>query len=118
MEPNKINMLYCPFCANLKIVSCRKSVEFEADEEKAILTEWAFDCYTEGVLHDLVENDKEALDDMKTLEKLVMIALWCVQEDPGLRPTMRNVTQMLEGVVEVQIPPCPSSQLSIQYSLD
>ncbi|KAK7386246.1 hypothetical protein VNO78_26327 [Psophocarpus tetragonolobus] len=101
----------------LEIVSCRKSVDFEAeDEQKAILTEWAYDCYTEGVIHDLVENDQEALDDKKTLEKLVMIALWCVQEDPGLRPTMRNVTQMLEGVVEVQVPPCPS-QISVQYSL-
>ncbi|RDX94523.1 G-type lectin S-receptor-like serine/threonine-protein kinase RLK1, partial [Mucuna pruriens] len=102
----------------LEIVSCRKSVEFEAeDEQKAILTEWAYDCYTEGSLHDLVEGDKEALDDMKTMEKLVMIALWCVQEDPDLRPTMRTVTQMLEGVVEVQVPPCPSP-ISIQYSLN
>jgi len=100
----------------LEIVSCRKSVEFEAeDEEKAILAEWAYDCYIEGTLHALVEGDKEALDDMKTFEKLVMIALWCVQEDPSLRPTMRNVTQMLEGVVEVKMPPCPS-QFSVQYS--
>ncbi|TKY68746.1 G-type lectin S-receptor serine/threonine-protein kinase RLK1 [Spatholobus suberectus] len=102
----------------LEIVSCRKSVESEAeDEEKAILTEWAYDCYVEGALHALVENDKEALDDMEMVEKFVMIALWCVQEDPGLRPTMRNVTQMLEGVVEVQVPPCPS-QISIEYSLN
>ncbi|KAL2347612.1 hypothetical protein Fmac_001612 [Flemingia macrophylla] len=102
----------------LEIVSCRKSVEFDAeDEAKAILTEWAYDCYCEGAIHDLVEDDEEALDDMKTLEKLVMISLWCVQEDPDLRPTMRNVTQMLEGVVEVQVPPCPS-QISIQYSLN
>nr|KYP40306.1 putative LRR receptor-like serine/threonine-protein kinase At2g23950 family [Cajanus cajan] len=102
----------------LEIVSCRKSVQFEEeDEEKAILTDWAYDCYNEGALHALVEDDKEALDDMNTLEKLVMIALWCVQEDPDLRPTMRNVTQMLEGVVEVKVPPCPSL-ISIQYSLN
>lgn len=102
----------------LEIVSCRKSVQFEEeDEAKAILTEWAYDCYNEGALHALVEDDKEALDDMNTLEKLVMIALWCVQEDPDLRPTMRNVTQMLEGVVEVKVPPCPSL-ISIQYSLN
>ncbi|KAM2126686.1 hypothetical protein ACFX1R_006677 [Malus domestica] len=29
-------------------------------------------------------------------------------EDPSLRPTMRKVVQMLEGVVEVPVPPCPS----------
>jgi len=102
----------------LEIVSCRKSVEFETeDESKAILSEWAYDCYSEGALHALVEDDNEALNDMKTVEKLVMIALWCVQEDPGFRPTMRSVIQMLEGVVEVEVPPCPS-QVSIQYSLN
>jgi len=102
----------------LEIVSCRKSVEFETeDESKAILTEWAYDCYSEGALHALVEGDKEPLDDMKTVEKLVMIALWCVQEDPGFRPTMRSVIHMLEGVVEVGVPRCPS-QVSIQYSLN
>ncbi|KAK7286728.1 hypothetical protein RJT34_21939 [Clitoria ternatea] len=102
----------------LEIVSCRRSVELETEnEEKAILTEWAYDCYAEGSLDALVEHDKEALEDKKNLERLVMIALWCVQEDPGLRPSMRNVVHMLERVVEVQVPPCPA-QISIQYSLN
>ncbi|GKD02313.1 hypothetical protein Tco_1177287 [Tanacetum coccineum] len=37
-----------------------------------------------------------------------MVAIWCVQETPSLRPTMRKVIQMLEGAVEVTEPPCPS----------
>ncbi|XP_057428170.1 G-type lectin S-receptor-like serine/threonine-protein kinase RLK1 [Lotus japonicus] len=102
----------------LEIVSCRRSVEAEPeDEAKAILTDWAYDCYNDGALFALVEGDQEALEDEKNLEKLVMIAIWCVQEDPGLRPTMRTVTLMLEGIVEVSVPPCPSP-ISIQYSLD
>ncbi|XP_061351084.1 G-type lectin S-receptor-like serine/threonine-protein kinase LECRK3 [Gastrolobium bilobum] len=102
----------------LEIIACRKNVEMEIENEgKAILTDWACDCYADGNLAALVENDKEALDDKKNLERLVMIAIWCVQEDPCLRPTMGNVTQMLEGVVEVQVPPCPAP-ISIQYSLD
>ncbi|CAL5354251.1 unnamed protein product [Camellia sinensis] len=94
----------------LEIISCRKSIsDMEVgEEEKGILTYWACDCFQEGRLDTLVENDMEALNDWKRLERFLMVAIWCIQEDPSLRPTMRKVTQMLEGVVEVDVPPCPS----------
>ncbi|WRX33272.1 Bulb-type lectin domain - like 4 [Theobroma cacao] len=76
-------------------------------EERAILTDWAYDCYREGILDALVENDTDALNDRGKVERFVQVAIWCIQEDPSLRPTMRKATQMLEGVVEVPIPPCP-----------
>ncbi|XP_039684655.1 G-type lectin S-receptor-like serine/threonine-protein kinase RLK1, partial [Medicago truncatula] len=103
----------------LEIISCRKCVEEmdEEDEDKAILTDWAYDCYKYGALGALVEGDNEALEDKENLEKLVKIAIWCVQEDACLRSTMRNVIHMLEGTVEVQAPLNPSP-FSIQYSLN
>uniref|UniRef100_A0A2N9J6P9 Receptor-like serine/threonine-protein kinase n=1 Tax=Fagus sylvatica TaxID=28930 RepID=A0A2N9J6P9_FAGSY len=92
----------------LEIICCRRSIDMETiGEEKAILTDWAYDCYLEGRLESLVKYDVEALDDWKKLERFVMVAIWCIQEDPCLRPTMRRATQMLEGVVEVLVPPCP-----------
>ncbi|PWA35423.1 bulb-type lectin domain-containing protein [Artemisia annua] len=94
----------------LEIISCRKSVEGNesGDEYGAILTDWAWDCYQEKRLGVLVENDSEALVDVKKLKTFVMVGLWCIQENPSLRPTMRIVIQMLEGVVDVKEPPCPS----------
>lgn len=77
-------------------------------EERAILTYWVYDCYVEGGLDAVVDCEVEALGDRTTLEKFVMVAIWCIQEDPSLRPTMKKVVQMLEGVVEVPVPPCPS----------
>ncbi|OVA20881.1 Protein kinase domain [Macleaya cordata] len=92
----------------LEIICCRKSIELELGEEvKAILTDWAYDCYRKGKLQDLVENDEDAMNDMRRFERLVMIAIWCIQEEPSLRPSMKKVTQMLEGVLEVSVPPCP-----------
>ena len=91
----------------LEMICCRKSVDMESVGEEAILTDWAYDCYTEGALDALVEYDVEALNDREKLERFVMVAIWCIQEDVSLRPTMRRVTQMLEGVVEVLVPPCP-----------
>ena len=38
--------------------------------------------------------------DMDWVKKLVMVAIWCVQVVPLLRPSMREVTHMLEGILE------------------
>ncbi|RZC90029.1 hypothetical protein C5167_029095 [Papaver somniferum] len=93
----------------LEIICCRKGVvpELVEEEIKAILTDWAYDCYSQGKLEDLVENDEEVTNDMRRFERLVMIAIWCIQDEPSLRPSMKKVTQMLEGVLEVSAPPCP-----------
>ncbi|XP_027167138.1 G-type lectin S-receptor-like serine/threonine-protein kinase LECRK3 [Coffea eugenioides] len=94
----------------LEIICCRRHVE-DADigeGRNAILTDWAWDCFQERRLDALVENDFEVLEDRMELEKYVKIGIWCIQEDPSPRPTMRKVSHMLEGIVEVMIPPCPS----------
>ncbi|KAJ0909513.1 putative protein kinase RLK-Pelle-SD-2b family [Helianthus annuus] len=65
------------------------------------------DVYSFGRLEVFLENDSEALDDYKRLMTFVKVGLWCVQEKPSMRPTMRKVIQMLEGVVEVNEPQCP-----------
>jgi serine/threonine protein kinase len=99
----------------LEIICCRKSVVLmeSGEEEKAILTDWVCDCYMEGRIDVLVENDQEALEDIGRLEKWIKIAIWCIQEHPEMRPTMRMVMQMLEGVVQVPNPPSPFSFSSI-----
>ncbi|CAB4281752.1 unnamed protein product [Prunus armeniaca] len=95
----------------LEIICCRRSIDVNnSREERAILTDWVYDCYCGGMLDAVLvlDNEVQALDDRMKPEKLVMIAIWCIQDDPSLRPTMRKVVQMLEGVVEVHVPPCPS----------
>ncbi|KAG8638249.1 G-type lectin S-receptor-like serine/threonine-protein kinase RLK1 [Manihot esculenta] len=91
----------------LEIVYCRRHVYVETDGEEAILIDLAYDCYREGTVHILVEDDADAMNDLEKLERLVKIAIWCVQEDPSLRPSMKKVLQMVEGVVEVPVPPNP-----------
>ncbi|KAK1287811.1 G-type lectin S-receptor-like serine/threonine-protein kinase RLK1 [Acorus calamus] len=97
----------------LEIICCRKNVELEmGNEEAAILTDWAYDCYREGRLDALVNSDEEVMSDTPRLERFLKVALWCIQEDPSLRPPMKKVSQMLEGAVEVAVPPDPSSFIS------
>ncbi|KAF6136995.1 hypothetical protein GIB67_030759 [Kingdonia uniflora] len=92
----------------LEIICYRKNFERESwDENIEILSDWAYDCYVEIKLHLLVENDEQAKNGGKMLERLVMTAIWCIQEDPSFRPSMKKVTQMLEGAIEVCMPPVP-----------
>ncbi|KAJ0020832.1 hypothetical protein Pint_31251 [Pistacia integerrima] len=58
-------------------------------------------------LSTLVEDDPDAISDMNKLQSFVMVAIWCIQEDLSLPPTMRKVIQMLDGVLEVPFLPCP-----------
>ena len=91
----------------LEIICCKSSVAFALGEEEALI-DWAYECYKDKKLDKLIEDDEEAKNDMKRLERLVIVAIWCIQEDPSLRPSMKKVTQMFEGVIEVSVPPSPS----------
>lgn len=92
----------------LELICCRRNLEdIEIGGENPILVDWVWDCFQEGRLDSLVEGDLQALDDRITLQRFVMVGIWCIQEDASLRPSMRKASQMLEGVVEVGVPPCP-----------
>ncbi|XXG46247.1 hypothetical protein AAC387_Pa02g1143 [Persea americana] len=98
----------------LEIICCRRNLEMGLEnEERVILTDWAYDCYVEMRLDWLVENDEDAKEDLKRVERMVMVAIWCIQENPTMRPSMMNVTEMLEGVVEVSKPLSPYSTSSV-----
>ncbi|XP_047945943.1 G-type lectin S-receptor-like serine/threonine-protein kinase LECRK2 [Salvia hispanica] len=93
----------------LEIICCRKCVDYSRSEDEAILGEWVYDCYATGKIGSLVGD--ETVEGRK-VERMVKIGIWCVQYDPSLRPTMKKVLLMLEGTVEIPIPPCPTSFLS------
>ncbi|KAL9298421.1 hypothetical protein ACSQ67_024317 [Phaseolus vulgaris] len=78
-----------------------RSVAFALESEEEALIDWAYRCYSHGKVAKLVENDEEAKSDIKRVENHVMVAIWCIQEDPSLGPSMKKITQMLEGVTIV-----------------
>ncbi|XP_047973602.1 G-type lectin S-receptor-like serine/threonine-protein kinase LECRK3 [Salvia hispanica] len=94
----------------LELMCCRRSYEADVEDEgQAVLADWAYDCYQQGALDLLVAGDEEARSDMKTLEIYVKTAIWCIQEDPTLRPHMNIVMHMLQGSIQVPTPPDPSA---------
>ncbi|XP_042011533.1 G-type lectin S-receptor-like serine/threonine-protein kinase LECRK3 [Salvia splendens] len=93
----------------LEIICCRKCVDYSRSENEAILEEWVYDCYSSRKIGSLVGD--EMVEERK-VERMVKIGIWCVQYDPTLRPTMKKVLLMLEGTVEIPIPPRPTSFFS------
>ena len=98
----------------LEIICCRKNVKPSVeDKNQIILVDWAYDKYKEGRMDLLVENDEEAMNNMKRVEKFVTTSIWCIQEDPLLRPSMKNILQMMEDATEVLVPTCPFPTTSV-----
>ncbi|GKD71428.1 G-type lectin S-receptor-like serine/threonine-protein kinase LECRK3, partial [Tanacetum coccineum] len=93
-----------------EILCCRRSVENNFPVDEAILEEWVYDCYEADELSKLVDGEDV---DKRTLDRMVKIGLWCIQEDPALRPSMKQVVLMLEGTVKIPVPPNPASFLSV-----
>ncbi|KAG5241975.1 G-type lectin S-receptor serine/threonine-protein kinase [Salix suchowensis] len=91
----------------LEIVFCRRNMEINVSKpEEILLSQWAYEL--------LVERELERLDlgedvDRQKLEKMVMIGIWCIQDEPDLRPSMKNVVMMLEGITDVSVPPRPTA---------
>ncbi|KAM7497563.1 hypothetical protein LguiA_021977 [Lonicera macranthoides] len=56
---------------------------------------------TKGKLEALVDNDSEALNDMKILERFIMVEIYCIQENPCLRPSMRWLVKCLKELLKL-----------------
>eukprot|EP00268_Persea_americana_P020385 TRINITY_DN20587_c0_g2_i2.p1 TRINITY_DN20587_c0_g2~~TRINITY_DN20587_c0_g2_i2.p1 ORF type:complete len:453 (+),score=74.46 TRINITY_DN20587_c0_g2_i2:56-1360(+) len=89
----------------LEIICCRRNVEIEAEEEEKILCDWVYDCFQAGELEKLVTFEDV---DKKSLEEMVKVGLWCIQDKPSLRPSMKAVVMMFEGTAKIPTPPVSS----------
>jgi hypothetical protein len=91
----------------LEIVCCRSNIEVNVlTADEILLSNWVYNCLAAGELDKLVDVEEENVD-MKTLERMVKVGLWCIQENPALRPPMKNVILMLEGTMDISVPPSP-----------
>ncbi|KAB1223466.1 G-type lectin S-receptor-like serine/threonine-protein kinase RLK1 [Morella rubra] len=97
----RYNMIICSHC----------NVDYNLLQEAAILEEWAF---KHGELAKLLVNEEH--DDQKNWEEWLKVALWCILEEPSLRPSMKKVLLMLEGTVDIPIPPSLTSLIFLVLS--
>ena len=63
----------------------------------------------EGDIMCLLDSGLEGDMDVEQLGRACRVACWCIQDAEDHRPTMGQVVYMLEGVLDVEIPPVPRS---------
>jgi hypothetical protein len=93
----------------LEIICRRKSIEMNniSSADEILLSNWVYQCFASGQLNKLIAHDEKDVD-WKILETMVKVGLWCVQDHQSLRPAMKNVILMLEGLKDIPVPPSPA----------
>lgn len=97
----------------LEIIGGRKNFDPAEGSEKAHFPSYAFKKMEEGKLKEVFDARLRSDEKDERVEVAIKVALWCIQEDLTIRPSMARVVQMLEGLTDVPIPPA-SSQMGFR----
>ncbi|KAK6942992.1 Legume lectin domain [Dillenia turbinata] len=102
------------FGAFLLEVACgRRPIEVNADNEEITLVEWVFACWRKGQILKAADprlgSSKHVAEDVDLVLKL---GLLCSHIEPTIRPSMRQVVQILER--EAPLPDMSSLRLSFK----
>ena len=89
----------------LEIIGGRKNYDPSETSEKSHFPSFAFKMVEEGNVREILDSKVETYENDERVHIAVNVALWCIQEDMSLRPSMTKVVQMLEGLCTVHKPP-------------
>ncbi|GMH29394.1 hypothetical protein Nepgr_031237 [Nepenthes gracilis] len=81
------------------------------------LPRWTYEKLKKNELSDMISTCGISAENREKAERMVMVALWCVQYLPTERPNMSVVVKMLEGGVEIATPPNPFGHLEEHNNL-
>ncbi|KAF8400630.1 hypothetical protein HHK36_013929 [Tetracentron sinense] len=87
-----------------------------SSSEKSHFPSFAFKMMEEGKIKEILDSKLNTDEEDGRVLIAIKVALWCIQEDMSLRPSMTRVVQMLEGLCAVPQPPNSSQMGSRLYS--
>ncbi|XP_058073108.1 G-type lectin S-receptor-like serine/threonine-protein kinase At2g19130 [Magnolia sinica] len=92
-----------------EIISGRRNTEESAVGGTVFFPIWAVNKIESREIHCLLDYRLEGNANMEELSRACRVAGWCIQDDENDRPSMGQIVQILEGVLEVNMPPVPRS---------
>ncbi|KAL4292212.1 hypothetical protein S245_061697 [Arachis hypogaea] len=93
----------------LEIIGGRKNYDQWEGPEKVHFPSYVFRMMEEGRLREVIDKRIDIDDKDERAMIALKVALWCIQDDVSLRPSMTKVVQMLEGLCPVPDPPLSQS---------
>ncbi|XP_071740448.1 L-type lectin-domain containing receptor kinase IX.1-like [Rutidosis leptorrhynchoides] len=97
----------------LEIACGRKTIKRKAPEKQMRLLEWVWDLYGSEALLEAVDPRLGSEFEEDEVEHLMIVGLWCVHPDSEVRPSMRQVIQVLKH--EASLPILPSKMPVASY---
>lgn len=95
----------------LEIISGRKNVDNSRDSDNWYFPSIAFIKARQGKMEELIASglQLEGPEGIEEAYRVIKTALWCIQSNSALRPSMGAVVRILEGDLEIKDPPldCP-----------
>lgn len=92
----------------LELIGGRKNFDPAENSEKAHFPTYALKMAEEKKLNEILDPNIKIDKEDDSVLTAIEVALWCIQEDMHIRPSMSRVVQMLEGVCSVPPPPTSS----------
>ncbi|TKY48800.1 G-type lectin S-receptor serine/threonine-protein kinase [Spatholobus suberectus] len=91
-----------------EFVSGRRNTEPCEDDQFTFFPTWATNVVAQGgnVLS-LLDPSLEGNADTEEVTRITTVASWCVQDNETHRPTMGQVVHILDGILDVNLPPIP-----------
>ncbi|XP_059666298.1 L-type lectin-domain containing receptor kinase S.4-like [Cornus florida] len=83
----------------LEVVCGRRPIEPKALPEELILVDWVWDRWKQGAIFDVVDKRLKGEYDEVEVVVVIKLGLMCSNNEPSVRPSMRQVVRYLEGEV-------------------
>ncbi|KAI9086637.1 hypothetical protein K1719_031231 [Acacia pycnantha] len=95
-----------------ELVSGRRNSEPSKDGQVKFFPTWAANIVIQGgdVL-ELLDPTLERKADIEEVTRIIKLASWCVQDEESNRPSMCQIVPILEGFLDMSLPPIPRSLL-------
>ncbi|KAF3622226.1 G-type lectin S-receptor-like serine/threonine-protein kinase [Capsicum annuum] len=94
----------------LEIVSGRRNSEYSQDGKVKFFPSWAARVVVdEGDILSLLDYRLNRDANVEEVSKICKVAFWCIQDEELQRPSMGQLVQILDGILEVNMPPMPRS---------
>lgn len=90
-----------------EFVSGRRNVQHTNGKINFFPTSAAKVIINGGDILGILDPNLNRVADVEEITRICRVACWCIQDDENIRPSMGQIVQILEGVLDVDLPPDP-----------